>query len=301
MHDDQIDLASETAEALIAQQFPELGSEPVVRLETAGTVNAIFRVGRDKAARFPLRYADPQAYADLLQREAKAMAELALHCPVPTPLSLAVGKPSLDFPMPWSVQTWIAGDVATPDGLEESDRFAMDLAALVASLRRAATGGRRFSGPGRGGSLGDHDAWVAECFERSAAILDVEPLRRLWARLRTVPAGGAEVMSHKDLIPFNLLVSGDRLVGVLDGGGFGPADPALDLVAAWHALDSERREVFRGALGVDEAEWLRGAAWAHEQAMGLVWYYQESNPPMAALGRTTVQRLCTDSSLKSLN
>ena len=43
-------------------------------------------------------------------------------------------------------------------------------------------------------------------------------------------------MSHGDLIPGNVLVAGDRLSGVLDTGGFGPADPALDLVSAWHLL-----------------------------------------------------------------
>ena len=89
----------------------------------------------------------------------------------------------------------------------------------------------------------------------------------------------------------NLLVRGERLVGVLDGGGFGPADPALDLVAGWHLLDRERRAVFRDAVGSDELEWQRGAAWAFEQAIGLVWYYRESNPTMSALGDSTIARL----------
>jgi aminoglycoside phosphotransferase (APT) family kinase protein len=80
-------------------------------------------------------------------------------------------------------------------------------------------------------------------------------------------------MSHRDLIPANLLVKGEHLIGVLDAGRFGPADPALDLVAAWHLLDRERREIVRHQLGSDEVEWKRGAAWAFQQAMGLVWYY----------------------------
>ncbi|MGC5412219.1 aminoglycoside phosphotransferase, partial [Streptomyces sp. DT225] len=51
------------------------------------------------------------------------------------------------------------------------------------------------------------------------------------------------------------------------------------------------REVFRRALGCDELEWERGRAWAFEQAMGLVWYYADSNPVMSALGRRTIARL----------
>jgi aminoglycoside phosphotransferase (APT) family kinase protein len=81
---------------------------------------------------------------------------------------------------------------------------------------------------------------------------------------------------------------------VLDVGGLGPADPALDLVGAWHLLEAGPREVFRDELGCDDLQWARGAAWAFEQAVGLVWYYAESNPPMSALGRRTLERLLAD-------
>jgi aminoglycoside phosphotransferase (APT) family kinase protein len=101
-------------------------------------------------------------------------------------------------------------------------------------------------------------------------------------------------MCHRDLIPGNLLVHDGRLVGVLDAGGFGPADPALDLVAAWHLLGVDAREVIRQSLQCGRTEWLRGKAWALQQAMGLVWYYRESNPGMSALGRSTLTRILED-------
>lgn len=47
-------------------------------------------------------------------------------------------------------------------------------------------------------------------------------------------------------------------------------------------------------MGSGEVEWRRGAAWAFQQAMGLVWYYRHSNPPMAALGSSTLKRLLDD-------
>lgn len=101
-------------------------------------------------------------------------------------------------------------------------------------------------------------------------------------------------MTHGDLIPGNLLVKNGRLAGVLDGGGFAPADPSLDLVAAWHMLDDERRSAFRTGLACGDNEWWRGAAWAFQQAMGLAWYYRETNPRMSALGQTTLVRLLSD-------
>ena len=36
-------------------------------------------------------------------------------------------------------------------------------------------------------------------------------------------------------------------------------------------------------LACGDLEWWRGAAWAFQQAMGLVWYYRETNPGMSAL------------------
>jgi hypothetical protein len=32
-------------------------------------------------------------------------------------------------------------------------------------------------------------------------------------------------------------------------------------------------------------------AWAFQQAMGLVWYYLDSNPPMSRWGRRTLDRI----------
>lgn len=117
-------------------------------------------------------------------------------------------------------------------------------------------------------------------------------LRTLWLGVRELPADpGGDVMSHTDLMPGNVLVAGGRLTGVIDVGGLGPADPALDLVAAWHLLDADCREQFRGALRVGDLQWRRGMAWALVQAIGLVWYYRHSNPTMSSIGRRTLDRL----------
>lgn len=291
MHSDQVHIDTAIARQMIADQFPQYRDETVRRLGATGTDNAIFRIGMVAAARFPLRAGDPVARLQVLRAEAAAMTEFAEHCRVPAPRPLGLGRPGPLYPMPWSVQSWVDGDVATPDGCAVSLPFARDIAELIASLRSAGTRGRRFEGSGRGGHLPDHDRWIEVCLANSEGLLDVPRLRGLWSRFRELPAPAPEVMSHGDLIPANLLVRGERLVGVLDGGGFGPADPALDLVAAWHHLDHEGREAIRARLGSDDVEWQRGAAWAFQQAIGLVWYYRTSNPAMSALGRSTLTRI----------
>lgn len=189
------------------------------------------------------------------------------------------------------MRTWIPGEVATPTGLAGLAEFATDIATLIAALRAQPTRGRRFTGTGRGGDLNDHRAWVERCLHESERMLDVRRLRALWERFLELPLAGPDVMSHGDLIPFNLVVRHGRLAGVLDADGYAAADPALDLVAAWHHFDTPARGVVREILGSDDLEWTRGAAWSLEQAIGLVWYYAESNPPMAAVGRITLARI----------
>lgn len=266
-------------------------------VDGGGTVNAIFRIGDAVAARFPRRPEQAAELSGRLAREAEAMAEFRLACPVLAPEPLFIGRPGHGYPLPWTLQTWLCGQVPSNTSHAASGAFAGDLAALIAALHSWDICGRTFGGTNRGGDLRDHDAWMRECITRSAGLLDTHALRALWSRFRELPREDSDVMSHTDLIPGNLLVSGERLVGVLDTADFRAADPALDLVASWHLLDAERRSLVRDALRCDDLHWERGKAWAFEQAAGLVWYYQASNPVMADLGRTTLARLFADAHL----
>ncbi|WP_405617562.1 aminoglycoside phosphotransferase family protein [Streptomyces sp. NBC_00076] len=295
MHPNQLTVSPETVRALVDQQFPEWRSLPVRSVASQGTVNALFRIGDRFAARFPLESAEVEPTRRWLESEAEAARELAGRTRFPTPEPVALGEPGAGYPLPWSVQTWLPGVVADDEDPGESVAFARDLADLIGDLRAIDTRGRTFAGSGRGGDLRSHDAWMETCFTRSEQLLDVPRLRRIWAALRELPRGAAEdVMAHCDLIPGNVLVSDGRLAGVLDVGGFGPADPSLDLVSAWHLLEAGPRQVLRDHLGSNDLEWERGKAWAFVQAMGLVWYYVDSNRVMSRLGRRSLERILAD-------
>jgi len=287
MHPNQLTVAPETVRTLVDQQFPEWRSLPVRSVAAQGTVNALFRIGDDLVARLPLVPADDAR--GRLEAEAAAAAELHGRTRFATPEPVAIGEPGPGYPLPWSVQTWLPGSVATPDG--QSEAFAHDMAEFIAGVRGVDTRGRSFDGDNRGGHLPDHDAWMETCLRNSEGVLDVPPLRRLWAAFRELPREGGDGMTHGDLIPGNVIVDGGRLAGVIAVGGLGAADPALDLVAAWHLLDPGPRDAFRADLRCGDLEWARGAAWAFEQAMGLVWYYAETNPAMSHIGRRTLERL----------
>lgn len=297
MHANQLTVSPETVRMLVEQQFPEWRGLPVRSIATQGTVNAVFRIGDRFAARFPLEPADVESTRRRLGSEAEAARELAGRTRFPTPEPVALGEPGAGYPLPWSVQTWLSGVVATDEDPGESSAFAHDLADLIDDLRAIDTHGRTFAGTGRGGDLQSHDAWMETCFRHSEQLLDVPRLRRIWATLRALPRGAAEdVMAHCDLIPGNMLVSAGRIAGVLDVGGFGPADPSLDLVSAWHLLEAGPRQILRDRLGSDDLEWERGKAWAFVQAMGLVWYYVKSNPVMSRTGQRSLERILADES-----
>jgi aminoglycoside phosphotransferase (APT) family kinase protein len=292
VHPDQLTVSAATVRALVDAQFPAWRELPIARVAAQGTVNAIFRVGDRLAARFPLVPRELGAARAWLAAEAAAARQLAGRTRFRTPEPVALGEPGAGYPLPWSVQTWLPGTVATDDDPGESVGFAHDVAEFIRDVRAIGTGGRVFAGGGRGGDLRDHDAWLETCFARSGRLLDVPRLRRLWARLRELPRGSApDVLNHGDLIPGNVLVEHGRLAGVLDVGGLGPADPALDLVAAWHLLEPGPRQVLRADLAATDLTWDRGRAWAFVQAMGAVWYYVDSNPPMSRMGRRTLDRV----------
>ncbi len=291
MHSDQLSIEPGQVAALIAEQLPELGGQDVVVVPGSGTVNAIFRVGGAATARFPLRDEDPDALRVALGLESAAAEEFRLVSPFPSPKQLLIGEPGHGFPLPWTVQSWLDGEIATPRSCADSVGAADDLAALIGQVRACDTHGRTFRGAGRGGRIQDHDLYVDDCISRTAGLFDTDSMRQLWAGFRTLPREDPDLMNHTDLIPGNLLVADGRLTGVLDAGGFQAADPALDLVCAWHLLDDRPREVLRAALDCSDLQWERGRAWAFQQAAGAYWYYLETNPAMADMGRTTLERL----------
>jgi len=294
MHANQLTVSVETVGELVDEQFPRWRSLPVSSVPSQGTVNAIFRIGDRLAARFPLEPRDVDATLRWLRTEAEAARELVGRTRFPTPQPVAIGAPGAGYPLPWSVQTWLPGATATEEDPGGSVAFAHDLAVFVNDVRAIDTRGRTFRGHGRGGDLQSHDAWMQTCFERSGQLLDVPRLRRMWAVLRSLPRRAGDTMTHGDLTPGNVLVSDGRLAGILDVGGLAPADPAVDLVGAWHLLGAGPRQVLREDLGCDDLEWERGKAWAFEQAMGAVWYYVDSNPAMSRMGRRTLERIMAD-------
>jgi aminoglycoside phosphotransferase (APT) family kinase protein len=291
MHADELSVTAGLVRGLVRAQFPRWRGLPVRRVASPGTVNAIFRIGTRLAARFPLQGTDPEAVRRELASEAAAARDLAAATRFPVPEPVAIGEPGPGYPLPWLVQAWLPGRTGDEESPSAERAFAADLAEFIAGVRAIDTRGRAFAGRGRGGDLKDHDEWIETCLRESEGLLDVRHLAGLWETFRELPRDAPDAMSHGDLTPGNVLVADGHLTGVIDLGSYGAADPALDLISAWNLLEAGPRQVLRAALGSGDLEWERSKAWAFQQAMGLVWYYADSNPVMSRLGRTTLSRI----------
>jgi hypothetical protein len=72
------------------------------------------------------------------------------------------------------------------------------------------------------------------------------------------------------------------------------ADPAQDLAPAWALFDKGSRRVFREAVEVDEATWLRARTFELEHAVGGVLYYMPRRHPLGDLMARTLRRILED-------
>lgn len=73
----------------------------------------------------------------------------------------------------------------------------------------------------------------------------------------------APYLVHHDLAAENLLVVDQgRLSGVIDFGGLGVGNRAVDLLYAWSMFDAPALETLREASRSDEATWFRARAYA---------------------------------------
>ncbi len=140
----------------------------------------------------------------------------------------------------------------------------------------------------RGEPLTTMDRATRENIERCRSLdgfnLDLDAAEQIWSDAMKLP-GAAERTTprwyHGDLAAENLLMRDGALTAVLDFGGLSVGDPTVDLVVAWEVLDPPARELFRRHVGVDDATWLRGRAWALSITL-MIWYYWATMPDRRA-------------------
>jgi aminoglycoside phosphotransferase (APT) family kinase protein len=296
LHDDELDIDAALVRDLVAAQFPQWRDLPLAAVPSAGTDNALYRLGADLVIRLPRA----EWAQEGLQKERRWLGELAPHLPVAIPEPLALGEPGRGYPCSWSVYRWLDGRNPVPDELTDPRSLALNLAGFVEALHRfSAAGGPRGS---RGGPLREREemtraglAGVQELVDSGRFDVDTAAVARAWEAAVRAPAWREPPLwIHADLTPGNLLVADGRLTAVIDFGTLSVGDPACDLLVAWNLFSAETRPVFRAALGVDDATWERGRGWAVSVALVALPYYHTSNPALAANSMRVIDQVLSE-------
>ncbi len=278
---------------LLAGQFPQWCDLPLSPVASAGTDNAIYRLGDDMCLRLPRR---PEA-ADQVEKECRWLPALA-PLPLAVPKPLGQGAPAEGFPWPWAVFSWIEGETASLDRLDDPLEAAATLARFIAALQAVDVTGGPPSGPQnhfRGVPLAQMDRRTRRAIANLAGEIDVQAAGAVWEAALAAPrCAAAPVWVHGDIQPGNLLARDGRIAAVIDFGLLGVGDPACDLTVAWMLLPAEARPAFRAVLAVDDATWLRGCGWALYAGVIALDYYRDSNPLLSNMCRRAITEVLAD-------
>ncbi len=292
MHPDEVLVTETTVGRLIAEQFPDWKDLPITPIPYSGTDNAIFRLGDGMVVRLPrIHWATAQ-----VRKDHAWLPVLAPRLPLRVPTPLRIGAPGLGYPWRWAVHEWLPGVNALDAPVRDLKQAALDLAALVAALRRIDITARQPTlGGGRGGPLAGRDADVRAAIASLEGQVNADKVTAAWQdALDAPPWRGEPVCLHGDLSPGNLLVNDGRLAAVIDFGLLTAGDPATDLMVAWNYLTAETRPIFREALSIDDATWARGRGWALSVALIALPYYLGTNPTIVTASRRTIHETLAD-------
>jgi aminoglycoside phosphotransferase (APT) family kinase protein len=293
MHADEVHTDASLVRRLLAAQFPQWAGLSIARVASAGTDNALYRLGDNLVARLPrIHWAVGQA-----DKERRWLPRLAPCLPLALPVQLAQGQPGEGYPWGWTVYRWLPGENAASGRIPDRRQAALDLAQFIAALQQIdpTDGPPALEHNLRGVPLSMWDAGTRRAIADLRGMFDVDAMTAVWESALQAPEWSRPpVWFHGDLLPGNLLVTGRRLSAVIDFSGLGVGDPACDLMCAWGLFSGASRDAFRAALGVDDATWARGRGQALSQAAIFIPYYLDTNPVGVRNARSMIEAVLAD-------
>lgn len=290
MHDDEVETDAELVRRLLVSQHPQWADLHIERVASAGTDNAMYRLGDDLAVRLPRIHWS----VDSVTKEQHWLPVLAPQLPLALPLPRATGDPERLFPYPWSIVRWLPGQVAELGSLEDPVQAALDLAAFVQALQAVDPAG----GPKhhRGYPVRLQEQAVRDGIAGLRGELDGDAVAEAWSRVTSAPDyDGAPVWFHGDLAYLNLLAQDGKLSGVIDWGTCGVGDPAIETIIAWSLFPPDARNAYRDALEIDDDTWERGKGWVLTGVFGIP-YYRDTNPLLVEDKIRAIEAVLADAS-----
>lgn len=270
---DRDTITADVAARLVAEQFPQWSGLPVVPVKLNGWDNTTFRLGDDLSVRLPSADRHTAQIAKQIAKEHRWLPILAPSLPLPIPVPVALGRPSDEFPRPWSVYRWIAGEPASPDQVADPATFASRLAEFLAALQAIDASDGPPAGEHnffRGAPLTTYDQQTRQLIRLTARDIDTSAATKVWDAALASTWERPPVWVHGDVTGSNLLAAKGALHAVIDFGGLAVGDPACDLVMEWTFFTGASAAAFRRGVHLDEATWARGRGWALWKALLMI-------------------------------
>jgi aminoglycoside phosphotransferase (APT) family kinase protein len=263
MNEKSIILTPDLARKLIAHQFPKYSILQITDVEKQGHDNRTYRLGRHMLIRIPTA----EKYALSVLKERELLPQLAKYLSINIPTPIKMGKPSADYPYPFSIYKWLPGKSINLLKLTNHDQeqLAFDLAKFLKELQ--AINDIEGPEPGqhnwwRGDHVSVYDKETREQIAELAEIIDASKALALWDQACATKWNKQPVWIHGDFADGNILIKNNKLSAVIDFSGTAVGDPACDLVIAWAYLSGKAREIFVNEINMDSDTVLRARAWA---------------------------------------
>jgi aminoglycoside phosphotransferase (APT) family kinase protein len=286
MHVDEFEIDAILVQRLLSKQFPHWADLPLKSVPSAGTDNALYRLGNEMVVRLPrIGWA-----VDAIEKECKWLPKLAPFLPFSIPTPLGKGIPTEDYLWPWSIYRWLEGNNPIVGQIPNPALLTNDLVIFIEALHKINIPNGPISN--RGVPLENQDSETRKALQQLEGMIDVPTVTSIWETALQAPKWSKpSVWIHGDLSPGNLLIQNGKLSAVIDFGILGIGDPACDLIIAWNLLPAHMRTTFRNALGVDDATWKRGRGWALSNALIALPYYKDTNPALANNARHVIHEV----------
>lgn len=263
MSDKSIMPTLDLARKVITEQFPEYADLPITDVEKQGHDNRTYRLGDHMLIRMPTA-AD---YALKVPKEQELLPQLVKRLSINIPAPIKMGKPSVDYPYPFSIYKWLSGKSINLLTLtdQEKEQLAFDMAKFLKELQ--AIMDIKGPEPGqhnwwRGDHVSVYDKGAREQIAELAEIIDTGQALALWDKACATRWNKQPIWIHGDFAIGNILMDGGKLSAVIDFGGAAVGDPACDLVIAWTYLSGKAREIFISKMDMEQDTWLRARTWA---------------------------------------
>lgn len=279
---------------LLRAQFPHWAGLEIDAVRSSGTDNTTYRLGPELVARLPKSSASVPA----LVKEQPWLPRLERKLQTRVPHLVARGRPSSDYPAPWSINRWIEGETYREDAITDWAAFVSALVTFLKALQQTDTTGAPPPGPhnfGRGAPLVERDRRVHHAIQSIASSFDPSDLHRAWEEDSQAPAlAGPLRWLHGDIHAQNILLAEGRLHAIIDFGCLGIGDPACELALAWRLLPDHARSLLHTALQPDAATWRRARAWALSISVMEMQHYAATNPVLTAIAARTIREVLKD-------